>query len=364
MKAVLDPIQGKDCDDYQGIEGEGAVTLDLSKGEEECARVMQLAAKRGVGFFFAKNHGIPPSILEDLRSASTTFFDQEDAFKKSFVATNPKHSIIGYKNDHAEGVIVEKESQSKPDFREHFRLARKRLRRDFYQKVLGDDYVETSNADDESFDWLDEEHEGVHTGQLDADLDLSSLKKKVETYYPVAFKLARKMHRIVALSLDLPANHLDKQFSRPLDILMLNRYPPVRLDESQGEVAMGAHCDFAFTTLLLTDGVPGLQVCKDKTKPVHEREWVSITPEDKDTFIINFGDALEAFTNGRYTSVLHRVINEEGLERKSYPFFCEPNADASFYPMVLPGETQKYEPIPAYGQYLAEKFCAISEEVV
>merc|ERR1711977_765941 len=106
-----------------------------------------------------------------------------------------------------------------------------------------------------------------------------------------------------------------RYYTRPLDLLLMNHYPATKRSPAKGDFGLGAHCDYGFTTLLLTDGTPGLEVCKDKTKAVKEREWVSVPAQKKGTFVINFGDLVEILSNGKYASVLHRVVNTSGQER-------------------------------------------------
>merc|ERR1719262_1237501 len=114
----------------------------------------------------------------------------------------------------------------------------------------------------------------------------------------------------------------------------------VASEQDEERVSMGAHCDFAFTTLLLTDGTPGLQVCKDKTKSVGEREWGSVPAQKKGT-----------------------VVNTSGQERKSIAFFCEPSADARISPILAAGEKAKYGVVENYADYQASKFASISENI-
>merc|ERR1712072_382125 len=81
------------------------------------------------------------------------------------------------------------------------------------------------------------------------------------------------------------------------------------------------------------------------------------------TFVINFGDVLELLSNGKYASVLHRVVNTSGQERKSIAFFCEPSADARIAPILAGGEKEKYGVVENYADYQASKFATISENI-
>ncbi|KAL6129310.1 hypothetical protein ACLB2K_072662 [Fragaria x ananassa] len=62
-------------------------------------------------------------------------------------------------------------------------------------------------------------------------------------------------------------------------------------------------------TLLLQDQVEGLQI-------QHQGKWVTVEPLPN-SFIVNDGDHLEIFSNGRYKSVLHRVVVNSSKSRIS-----------------------------------------------
>ncbi|XP_052173499.1 probable 2-oxoglutarate-dependent dioxygenase SLC1 [Diospyros lotus] len=81
-------------------------------------------------------------------------------------------------------------------------------------------------------------------------------------------------------------------------LMVVNCYPPC--PEPQLTLGMPPHSDYGFLTLLLQDQVEGLQIH-------FEGKWVTIAP-NPNSLVINVGDHLEIFSNGRYKSALHRVM--------------------------------------------------------
>lgn len=80
----------------------------------------------------------------------------------------------------------------------------------------------------------------------------------------------------------------------------------------------GAHTDFGAITLLLQHpGQEGLEVLHPSSD-----SWIPV-PTAEDTYVVNIGDVLSAWTKGQYRSALHRVINKGDLDRYSIPFFYD-----------------------------------------
>jgi isopenicillin N synthase-like dioxygenase len=138
-----------------------------------------------------------------------------------------------------------------------------------------------------------------------------------EKYYRALSELAITLFRITALSLDLPEKYFDELASDPdgLSNCRGHHYPPGSGNTS--ERGAGAHTDFGTLTILLQDGIGGLEVMHRPTQT-----WQKFMPVE-DTFVVNLGDLMQRWTNDRYKSTMHRVIsNCEGRDRYSVAFFC------------------------------------------
>lgn len=101
-------------------------------------------------------------------------------------------------------------------------------------------------------------------------------------------------------------------------MMVFNCYPPC--PEPDLTLGMPPHSDYGFLTLLLQDQVEGLQV-------QYQGQWFTVQPIDN-AFVVNVGDHLEIYSNGKYKSVLHRVIVNAVKNRTSVaslhslPFNC------------------------------------------
>ena len=120
--------------------------------------------------------------------------------------------------------------------------------------------------------------------------------------------------------------------------LRLNFYPlgdPLA-DEAGTDADLGIHhhTDAGALTVLLQDGVSGLQVH-------HQGHWHDVTPL-ADAFTINIGDMVQVWSNDRYRAPPHRVLAMDSQERVSLPFFYNPSYAAEIKPI---GPGARYRPL-------------------
>ena len=147
----------------------------------------------------------------------------------------------------------------------------------------------------------------------------------IRAYYSDALDVARGLLRAIAVSIGADAQHFDGKFDCPMALLRGNYYPPRPDWAGDKDFGIAAHTDYGCLTLLATDGQPGLEV-----QPRGQTEWLPVQAPPGE-FIINFGEMLEMWTEGRVVATLHRVRGGAD-QRISVPLFFNPNVETNVAP--------------------------------
>ncbi|MGE3932557.1 MAG: isopenicillin N synthase family dioxygenase [Rhodospirillaceae bacterium] len=149
-----------------------------------------------------------------------------------------------------------------------------------------------------------------------------------QAYYRAVDGFNTRLLRVFATALGLPADYFADTFDHHASVVRMLHYPAQAEAPPLGQLRCGAHSDFGSHTILLADDAPGgLQV---RTRA---GVWVDVVPP-RDAFIINIGDMMMMWTNDRWLSNLHRVVNppvrhDRSTERLSIAFFVHPRPDAT-----------------------------------
>jgi isopenicillin N synthase-like dioxygenase len=170
-------------------------------------------------------------------------------------------------------------------------------------------------------------------------------------YADAMLALARRLMGLFERALGLPAGHFDSFMRHPTCTTRLLHYPPQPAQALPGQIGCGAHTDWGALTLLTQDDAGGLQVRS-------QGRWLDVPPLPG-AYVVNVGDMMQRWTNDRWTSTLHRVINRHGArDRWSIAYFFDLDAEASIEPLgtcVSDANPARYGPVTA-GEHLVEMY--------
>ncbi|XP_057974539.1 2-oxoglutarate-dependent dioxygenase 19-like [Malania oleifera] len=288
----------KSGDDSMFSEAEAIIpTIDLSLltggTPYQRSKVIQDLANACLdwGFFMVVNHGVPKKVMDDMVSGCLGFFD-----------------------------LTEEEKQE---------YAGKQL---FDPIRSGTSFNLTV---DDAFLWRDylkiHVHPNFHAPTKPADFSEIS-----EEYCRKAREVASELLKGISEGLGLEESYIVKtmEVDKGSQLLVANLYPPC----PQPEVVMGLppHSDHGLLTLLIQNDVSGLQV-------LHRGKWVPVNPLPN-SFLVNTGDHMEILTNGKYKSVVHRVVVNEKATRISIGTAHGPPLDAIVSPSLELGHREGYCP--------------------
>lgn len=265
--------------------------------------------QENVGFYFAINHGVPRDLIDRAHENLRRFFALPDAEKRKHRNYLPPKSTIY--------VSSTVNDNTKPDLNEMIRIVRDR--------PADHPAIKAGLSSHGPNHWPDETL-------------VPGWKAEMLAYYDAMEALGYRLLPVYARALDLPADYFDGLFDDPVWTTRNQHYPLVPAEDNQFGIA--PHCDHGFLTLLPATEEPGLQI------RTTEGTWLPANAVSG-AIIVNTGEFLNRWTNGRFMATPHRVVPTR-RDRYSIAFFFNPSWDTVADPLptcVGPDNPARFKPV-------------------
>jgi isopenicillin N synthase-like dioxygenase len=288
----------------------GAAFAGEADALDRTAAELRHACER-VGFMYITNHGVPQSLIDATFAMAARFHAQPLEAKMALKLDDAMQGYLPYRSStaRANGLVAVR----KPNENEAFFVLPER------------DPARPANRWPEA---------------------MPEFQEVTTRYYAALETLALRMLPLYDRALGMPDGFFAARCTRPHASLRLTHYPA--MDYGQDEYGIAPHTDSSFMTLLAQNPVPGLQI------RTQAGEWID-APVIPGTFVVNTGDVLNRWTNGRFLSTPHRAFNVTKAPRYAIPFFFHPDIDASLacLPTCTDAANPPRFPAQTVGEYMS-----------
>jgi isopenicillin N synthase-like dioxygenase len=252
-------------------------------------------ACENVGFFYALNHRVPDTVIEHAFAASRCFFalPLEERLALKLNEDNIGYLPINTSVQAASAV----HKATRPNQNESF-------------------FVSHDRAPD---------HPDVVAGKRLRGRNqwppgMPGMRAAMMAYFDALGAMCDRMLPPFAAALGLPADFFAPYFADEAHAnLRFLHYPPQDTIEDNS-FGQGPHTDNSFMTALARTEVPGLAL------RFPSGDWFA-PPLIPGTFLINLGNVMRRWSNDRFLSTPHGVLNDSGTDRYSIAYFHSPNPD-------------------------------------
>lgn len=293
--------------DIAGVRRREAPAVEQAAGEIR-------AAFETYGFCYITGHGVPEAVLADAYREALNFF-RRPLEEKLRVA--PVEAVRGF---NAIG-RTQMRGATHPDYKEYFQMGLELPRDD--PAVLAGQPLRGPNQ------WPEEP---------------AGFQPAMRAYFDAIAACGRDFLRAVARSLEADPDFFADKYEKPLQRTQAVYYPPHPAEADTELFGVAPHTDYGCVTLLWQDDRGGLEV-QDR-----RQGWIA-APPIPGALVVNIGDLLARWTNDRYCSTPHRVVNRSGRERLSIATFFDPDYAAPVDPAHFGATRSNYAPTTA-GDYI------------
>jgi isopenicillin N synthase-like dioxygenase len=264
-------------------------------GLDAVAALVRDASER-VGFFYLAGHGVPAAVVDDAFAASREFHALPLADKLRLSLNENNIGYLPVNQSMQRHSTVHK--ATRPNFNESFFISHDRAAD--HPDVLAGTPLRGRNQ------WPE---------------DRVRLRAAMVTYFKTLEGVGERMLPVLARALDMPADAFAPSFEGEAHVnLRFLHYPPQDAADDE-QFGQGPHTDNSFITILARTEVPGLAV------RLPSGEWLA-PPLVPGTFLVNLGNIMKRWSNDRFLSTPHGVLNDSPSDRYSIAFFYSPNPDA------------------------------------
>ncbi len=253
-------------------------------------------ACENVGFFYALNHGVGDEVIERAFAASRRFhaLPLERKFALKLDDNNIGYLPINASVQSASTV----HKATRPNQNESF----------FVSHDRGPDHPDVIA-------------EKPLRGRNQWPARLPRLRSDMMAYFEALEAMCDRMLPPFAVALGLRPDYFAPFFANEAHAnLRFLHYPPQEIADDNA-FGQAPHTDNSFMTALARTDVPGLAV------RLPSGEWFA-PPIIPGTFLINLGNIMRRWSNDRFLSTPHGVLNESGTDRYSIAYFHSPNPDS------------------------------------
>src|SRR3954453_10598902 len=257
-------------------------------------------ACENVGFFYALNHGVEQAVIDRGFAASRRFhaLPLEEKLKLRLNENN-----IGYLpiNASVQGASIVHKA-TRPNQNESFFVSHDRG--PDHPDVIAKKPLRGRNQ------WPPETIPGIE-----------EMRRDMMAYFDALGAMCDRILPAFAAALDMPPDFFAPYFANEAHAnLRFLHYPPQDASE-ENLFGQAPHTDNSFMTALARTDVPGLAV------RLPSGEWFP-PPVISGTFLINLGNIMRRWSNDRFLSTPHGVLNDSGADRYSIAYFHSPNPDS------------------------------------
>jgi isopenicillin N synthase-like dioxygenase len=253
-------------------------------------------ACENVGFFYAAGHGVPDEVIDAAFAASRRFhaLPLEEKLQLRLNENNIGYLPIDASVQGASAV----HKATRPNRNESFFLSHDRGPK--HPDVVAGTPLRGRNQWPQS---------------------LPDIRAPMMAYFRALGAMCDRILPVFAVALGMPPGFFAPFFANEGHAnLRFLHYPPQPADEDN-LFGQAPHTDNSFMTALARTDVPGLAV------RLPSGEWFP-PPVIPGTFLINLGNIMRRWSNDRFLSTPHGVLNDSGTDRYSIAYFHSPNVDA------------------------------------